>query len=136
MHPPAQHETKVRNNKQVTYVVMVSNIAITALAVGGHGGFLPWYYSIKFPTLITARLWIYSHKSWGWFLLVQFFFRVPPPFFLIGTVHTRVTKLSLGLLLLCQCGPYGIYMDMPQPIYIHFGICFIKWPFTRRRGGL
>lgn len=42
---------------------------VIAYAAGGHPWFLPIYYSIKFPVLITLRYVLYKQRCWHYFLL-------------------------------------------------------------------
>jgi hypothetical protein len=54
---------------QVTFFVGVTNTVATALMVGGYGFILPWFYSVKLPTLVIARYFSYKSHNWHWFLL-------------------------------------------------------------------
>ena len=55
--------------EKIIFCWSMFNIGITCYAVGGAGGILPWYYTIKFPLMVIARYFQYKEKSWHWFLL-------------------------------------------------------------------
>ena len=48
---------------------MYINICVAVNIAGGHGGFLPWYYTIKAPIMIGTRFFVYKNKAWHWFLM-------------------------------------------------------------------
>ena len=59
-------------SEKLIFCWSIFNFGITCYAVGGAGGILPWYYSIKYPFLIGFRFIRYKSKSWHWFLLGMF----------------------------------------------------------------